>query len=97
MRKFGLVLATLVCMGGAMSAHAQEVGRYAIVPAKDGALILDTKEGYLYQWVHAPGVSALFFRGHPAPSQRSGDIVDGDKTGQNFKPSRSPNRSAHLP
>jgi hypothetical protein len=88
MRKIGLLLAISVCMGASVSAYAQEVGRYAIVPAKDGALILDTKEGYLYQWVNAPGVSALFFRGHPAPGQNYGDIIDGDKPGQ--KSLRSP-------
>ena len=39
MRKIGLLLAISVCMGASLSAYAQEVGRYAIVPAKDGALI----------------------------------------------------------
>ncbi len=93
MRKIGLLLAISVCMGGSLSAYAQEVGRYAIVPAKDGALI--SKEGYLYQWINAPGVSALFFRGQPAPGQRYGDIMEGDKPGQ--KHLRAQTRSADLP
>ena len=97
MRKFGLVLATLVCMGGAMSAHAQEVGRYAIVPAKDGALILDTKKAIYTSGSMHQGYPPSFSVDILPRAKSAVTSLMGTKPANNFKPSRSPNRSAHLP
>ena len=80
---YALILVCAVFLGSAIPATVQagDVGRYQIITQQDLILVLDTKEGHLWQWqsfvqANADIVYDTTYLGKMRPGKRPGELID---------------------
>ena len=84
-----LSVAVLLSIAAQAASAADEVGRYQAIPLPKSnndisqtVVIIDTKEGYLWEWVSTPPVGRipdgyyLRYQGRVRPGKAIGEVVD---------------------
>ena len=84
-----LTVAVLLSIAAQAVSAADEVGRYQAIPLprsnndiSQTVVIIDTKEGYLWEWVSTPPVGRipdgyyLRYQGRVRPGKAIGEVVD---------------------
>ena len=76
-----LACAIALILAAPSTAKAGDVGRYQLITQEDLVLVLDTKEGHLWQWesfvqANADIVYDTTYLGKMRPGKQPGEVVD---------------------